>query len=59
MVLVLIQDSELFVFTGDGISLISGFTKMLCTPENPLLAEFSSFLDGLIISKLRFVQRHI
>ena len=36
-VLVLIWDSEKFVFTGDGFSLISGFTKILCSPENSLL----------------------
>ena len=36
-VLVLFQDSEIFVFTGDGFSLNSGFTKIWCTPEKPLL----------------------
>ena len=38
-VLVLIWDSEsfFFVFTDDGFSLILGFTKFLCSPENPLL----------------------
>ena len=34
-VLVLILGSEIFVFTGDGFSLISGFTEILCSPENP------------------------
>ena len=26
------------MFTGDGFSLNSGFTEILCSPENPLLA---------------------
>ena len=30
------------MFTGDGFSLISGFTKILCTPENPLLIQYIS-----------------
>ena len=36
-VLVLIWDSEIFVFTGDGFSFISGLTEILCSPENPPL----------------------
>ena len=28
---------KIFVFTDDGVSLISGFTKILCSPDNPLL----------------------
>ena len=35
-VLVLIWDSDFFVFTDDGFSLISGFTKSLCSPEKPV-----------------------
>ena len=36
-VLVLIYDSTFFLFTDDGFILISGFTKTLCSPWNPLL----------------------
>ena len=28
------------MFTDDGFSLTSGFTKILCSPENPLLILF-------------------
>ena len=35
-VLVLIWDLKKIVFTDDGFSLISGFIKFLCSPENPL-----------------------
>ena len=42
--LVLIWDSEKFVFTGDGLSLISGFTKILCSPDNSLL--IIKFMNG-------------
>ena len=34
---VLILNSYCFVFTGDGLSLNSVFTKIMCTPEKPLL----------------------
>ena len=27
------------MFTGDGFSLNSGFTEILCTPENPLILQ--------------------
>ena len=37
--------TSLHCFTGDGFSLISGFTKILCTPENPLLVTVS-FTNG-------------
>ena len=38
--LVAIWDSEFFfVITDDGFSLISGFTKILCFPENPLFVS--------------------
>ena len=37
-----------FVFTGDGFSLISDFTKNLCSPENPLIwkkkTNFSTYI---------------
>ena len=33
-----------FVFTGDGLSLKSGFTQILCTPEEPLLVLLFSGL---------------
>ena len=39
-VLILKWDSENFVFTDDGFSLFSGFTKFLCSPENPLYENF-------------------
>ena len=39
MVLVLICDLDFFLFKVDGFSFISGFTKILCSPENPLVQE--------------------
>ena len=47
MVLVFICDSEFFVFTVDGFSLIQGFTKSLCSPENPLVQEQPIFVCGI------------
>ena len=51
---VLIWDSEIFVFTDNGFSLISGFTKMLCLPEKPLpvVVNFSTLGGRLFCFKV-------
>ena len=46
-ILVLKLDSENFVFTNDGFSHISGFTKIWFSPENPLYKKLYQILMTL------------